>query len=306
MVQEIKKIFDLIENNERWSINLVKLNVSKSNGIKYIVEELSDFDGNGIGKTVKEISKIYTEGDKANKYTSIEKYNSDIVSDVIYEIDTTDVLIKDSYSLLITSLSNPDKENEPTKMKYDCYVLKSSVKQNGEDIPIKLVFMNNPVKILKNRFIKIKEKYTEITDKVIWLSLSIDMIIWNGKVYSFNNSCEKLFNMERTYKIICQENIQQIKNTDIISDIDLFANVASSGHNPKKFVSFNRDYLEKLKDSNIRSNISVKFNIPLKDGKFDTSKPKASEDLIKILCGKGKIDPFNDTPVEVAGAKEWK
>ena len=75
MVQEIKKIFDLIENNERWSINLVKLNVSKSNGIKYIVEELSDFDGNGIGKTVKEISKIYTEGDKANKYISIEKYD---------------------------------------------------------------------------------------------------------------------------------------------------------------------------------------------------------------------------------------
>lgn len=136
------------------------------------------------------------------------------MSDVIYEMDITDELIRDAYNLLIESLSNPDKESDPTKNKYDCYVLKSSIEKNGEDIPIKLIFMTNPMKTLKNKFIKIREKYTEITDKVIGLSLYVDMIAWNDKIYFFNDSGEKLFNMERAYKTICQEKIEEIRDTE--------------------------------------------------------------------------------------------
>ena len=56
----------------------------------------------------------------------------------------------------------------------------------------------------------------------------------------------------------------------------------------------------------MKDNISAKFNIPLINGKFDTTNDEASKKLIKLLCDKGKIDPFNNKPVEVAGAKEWK
>ena len=68
--------------------------------------------------------------------------------------------------------------------------------------------MKNPIKILKNKFIKLGEKYKEITDTVIGLELSIDMIAYGNTIYFFNNSGEKIFNMERAYKTVCKEKIE--------------------------------------------------------------------------------------------------
>lgn len=306
MVEIITKILDEAKVIENWNIDLVKINVTKREGIKYLVEELSDFDGDGILKTVKKIIELHTKDEKFNKYTDIQPYDSCSIFNTIYEMDCSNILVKESYDLFIEALAKANNESDPTKEKYDCYVLKSFVKSEEEEIPIKFIFMMNPVTTLKNKFIKIKEKYEEITDKVINLKLPIDVIIYGNKIYFFNNSGEKLFNMERAYKTVCQEKIEEINNADIISDIEDFKKVAISGHNPKKFISFNKENLELLKNNEIKESISQKFNIPLVDGKFNTKDEKSSNDLIKVLCGKGKIDPFNNKAVEVAGAKEWK
>ena len=306
MVKEIADILQLANKAENWKINLFKLSVTKKDGIKYFVEELSDFDKDGILKTVKEIISLYTDGEKSNAYTTIEDYDSSIISDVVYKMDISNDIIKDAYEVFISALADPDTETNPTKNKYDGYVLKTSIENNGEDVPIKFIFMNNPIKVLKNKFIKICGKYTEITDEIIGLALNIDMISFGDKIYFFNNSGEKLFNMERAYKKICQEKVEEIKDIGIVTDIEAFIGVAISGHNPRKFISFNNERIESLKDDKMKSIISKQFRIPLIDGKFDTSNNDASEKLIKLLCGKGKIDPFNNKPVEVAGAKEWK
>ena len=195
MVEEITGILSQVDKIENWSINLVKINVSKKEGIKYSVEELSDFDGDGILRTIKEIVQIYSYGEKSSTYNNIEEYDSNAISNVIYKMDITNNLIRDAYNLFIMALSNPDRESDPTKNKYDCYVLKSSIEGAENDIPIKFIFMNNPIKVLKNRFIKIGEKYKEITSTVIGLGLFIDMIAYGDKIYFFNNSGEKLFNM---------------------------------------------------------------------------------------------------------------
>ncbi len=119
MIKEITEILNSADKIDNWSINLVKINVTKRDGVKYYIEELSDFDENGILKTLKEIVQIYTNGDKASLYTDIEEYNSDTISNVIYKMDITNELIKDTYDLFISALSNPDRENDPTKTKYD-------------------------------------------------------------------------------------------------------------------------------------------------------------------------------------------
>lgn len=306
MLKEITEILNKANKVDNWSINLVKINVTKREGVKYYIEELSDFDENGILRTLKDIVQIYTNGEKASLYNDIEVYNSDTISNVIYKMDITNELIKDTYDLFISALSNPDRESDPTKNKYDCYVLKSSIDENGEDIPIKFIFMKNPIKVLKNKFIKLGNKYKEITDKVIGLELSIDMIVYGNIIYFFNNSGEKLFNMERAYKAVCKEKLEKIREMEVVSDIETFMSVANSGHNPKKFIFFNKEKLKLLEDKKMKDIISTKFNIPLINGKFDTSNDEASKKLIKLLCDKGKIDPFNNKPVEVAGSKEWK
>lgn len=306
MVKDIIEILNQANKVDNWSINLVKIHISKRDGVNYLVEELSDFDGNGILKTVKEIVQLYSNGEKSSVYNIMEEYDSNTISNVIYKMKITNDIIKEAYDLFTNALANPDTESNPTKNKYDCYVLKSSIEKDGEDIPVKFIFMNNPIKILKNKFIKVGDKYKEITDNVIGLSLNIDMLTYGDTIYFFNNSGEKLFNMERAYKKICQDKIEEIKDMEIVTDIEIFMNVASSGHNPRKFISFNKENLELLKDNKMKNNISEQFNIPLINGKFDTSNNEVSEKLIKLLCGKGKIDPFNNKPVEVASAKEWK
>ena len=40
--------------------------------------------------------------------------------------------------------------------------------------------------------------------------------------------------------------------------------------------------------------------------KFDTTEPEVAEKLIKLLCNRGMVDPFDDTPKEVSGSKKWK
>ena len=164
MVKEITEILNQANEIENWSINLIGIKNSKRDRLKYFVEELTDFDKNGILKTMKEIIEIYSNGEKSSIYSNIEDYSSDTISNVIYKMDITNDIIKDTYNLFINALANTGRESDPTKNKYDCYVLKSSIERNGEDIPIKFIFMNNPIKVLKNKFLKIKEKYKEITN----------------------------------------------------------------------------------------------------------------------------------------------
>ena len=41
------------------------------------------------------------------------------------------------------------------------------------------------------------------------------------------------------------------------------------------------------------------------NGHIDTSTPDMVEKLIKVLCNKGMVDPFDNVPVEVSGASRW-
>lgn len=42
------------------------------------------------------------------------------------------------------------------------------------------------------------------------------------------------------------------------------------------------------------------------DDKFDSSDVDTSDRLVKVLCRRGMLDPFENNPMEVAGAKQWK
>ena len=101
------------------------------------------------------------------------------------------------------------------------------------------------------------------------------------------------------------EKIENIKQCDILTDAATFASIASTGHNPRRFISFNENRLEKIKDKKYLLEMAEKFSIPLSGDKFDTTKEGTSEKIVKLLCNKGMLDPFDDIPVEVAGSKQW-
>lgn len=304
---ELENVFKNINSCNAWSIQLLKIKTSKKYGTSYIGREISLCPRGKLHQLVNEIAMNYIDSKKGilSSYTDITEYDGSAVGTTIYSIEAENPLIENEYKKLITAISEPDTELNPLELSPNAYLLKGIITIDNNDYPIKLVSMQCPITTLKHKFAENNGSFTEISDKVLSLKPSIDVIIWNDTIYLLTLSGENLFNMERSYKNICSQKIDDIIECDFLIDINEFTRIASSGHNPRRFISFNENRFQKLKNQNYRLKMAEKFSIPIIGNKFDTTKDGSVEKIVKLLCNKGMVDPFEDTPVEVAGAKQW-
>lgn len=304
----MKAVFEALPNCTAWSLQLLKINTSKQSGTSYTGREIVLSPEGTLASFVAEISDRYIDESKGvlNSYHDITEYNGSTVDRAIYWLDKTNELIADEYDALITAIANPDTELDPLEFKARAYVLRGIVHLDGEEKPIKLISMQNPVTSLKHKFLRANGTFTEITDRVISLRTSIDVIIMEDTVYMLTLAGENLFNMERAYKAVCTGKLVEIERCNIVTDFAVFSSVAGSGHNPRKFVSFNDAHLQKLKNTRSRTKMAKKFNIPMDGELFDTTQPGSTEKIVKLLCDRGMVDPFDDNPMEVAGSKKWE
>lgn len=307
-LKKMKAVFEALPNCTAWSLQLLKINTSKQSGTSYTGREIALSPEGTLASFVAEISDRYIDESKGvlNSYHDITEYNGSTVDRAIYWLDKTNELIADEYDALITAIANPDTELDPLEFKARAYVLRGIVHLDGEEKPIKLISMQNPVTSLKHKFLRANGTFTEITDRVISLRTSIDVIIMEDTVYMLTLAGENLFNMERAYKAVCTGKLVEIERCNIVTDFAVFSSVAGSGHNPRKFVSFNDAHLQKLKNTRSRTKMAKKFNIPMDGELFDTTQPGATEKIVKLLCDRGMVDPFDDNPMEVAGSKKWE
>ena len=201
----------------------------------------------------------------------------------------------------------PDTEGDPFKYT-SAYVIKGVVNLDGEELSVKMFSMQNPVTTLKNKFAHDKGRFYEISHQVLSLRPAIDVVVIGNNIYFLTMAGENLFNMARSYKNVCQAKVDLVVKNDIVTDTEAFTSIAVSGHNPRRFVSFNEERLTALKKKAKRTSIAAKFLIPLDpaSGKFDTTVEGASEKIVKLLCNKGMLDPFDNDAVEVDGARQWK
>lgn len=307
-LEKMKAVFAALPNCTAWSLQLLKINASKQSGTLYTGRDITLSPEGALTSFVAEITNRYTDGSIGvlNSYHDITEYNGSTVDRVIYWLNKTNELISSEYDALITAIANPDRELDPLAFKARAYVLRGIVHLDGEEKPIKLISMQNPVTALKHKFLRANGTFTEITDKVISLRTSIDVIIMEDTVYMLTLAGENLFNMERAYKAACAGKLNEIEQCNIVTDFAAFSSIAGSGHNPRKFVSFNDAHLQKLKNSRSRAKMAKKFNIPMDGELFDTTQPGATDKIVKLLCDRGMVDPFDDNPMEVAGSKKWE
>jgi len=307
-LEKMQAIFEALPKCEAWSLQLLKIITSKNNGTSYIGREITLSPEGTLTSFVGEISDHYINENKGflASYHDIMEYNGSTVDRVIYSLNKTNTLIADEYNTLIEAISNPDTELDPLEFKARAYILKGSIDIGNDVKPIKLISMQNPVTALKHKFLRAEGTFKEITEKVLSLRTSLDVIIIDDIVYMLTLAGENLFNMERAYKAACVGKLDEIKNCNIVNDFDAFSSVAGSGHNPRKFVSFNDEHLQKLKNARSRAKMARKFNIPMDGDLFDTTKPGATDKIVKLLCDRGMVDPFDDNPMEVAGSKKWE
>lgn len=307
-IGKIRNIFENVATCEAWSLQLLQIKNSKRNGTTYCGREITLSPEGTLTNFITEISDRYCSQEQGleKMFESVTDYDGSTVDKTIYKLAAENELISTEYPALIEAIGNPDSEVDPLEFSAQAYILKGVISIGEEELSIKLISMQNPVTSLKHKFLRANGTFTKISDKVISLRTTIDVVIVDETVYMLTLAGENLFNMERAYKSVCKKQIANITDSNIINDSEAFNSVASCGHNPRKFVSFNESHLQKLKNANSRKKMSEKFNIPLDGDKFDMNQPGAADKLVKLLCDRGMVDPFDDNPMEVSSSKKWE
>lgn len=307
-ISKVKSIFENVAACEAWSLQLLQIKNSKRNGTTYCGREITLLPEGTLTNFLSEISDRYCSQEKGleKMFESVTNYDGSTVDKTIYKLTTNDALISTVYPALIEAIGNPDSEVDPLKFSAQAYILKGIISINEKELSVKLISMQNPVTSLKHKYFRANGAFKEISDKILSLRTTIDVVIIDETVYMLTLAGENLFNMERAYRSVCEKQITNITDANIINDAEAFSRVASCGHNPRKFVSFNASHLQKLKNADSRKKISKKFNIPLDGDKFDMRQPGAADKLVKLLCDRGMVEPFDDNPMEVSSSKKWE
>lgn len=309
-IDELKKILVNFAQIENWSLQLFRINSSKDMGITYYTREISLHPDDTLKNIVESIVEQNVQGKNEinNIYEKIEQYDGVNIGRYIYHISVDDPLIKEQYSLFSEKIYNPETEIPIVDKKFSGYIIVGNDKEGSS---IKMVSLQNPISSYKHRtkfqFLYGDSRYEEIKEDVLQIKKYVDVIIYNDSCYMFNLNGEKLFDIERAYKKISQERIDMVKKDGLISDDDIFTKTASSKHNPRKFLSFNQEHYEELlRNKNKRNELGIKFDIPLVGEKYDTSTERYSDNLVKLLCDKAMLEPFEQKPMEVEAAKSWR
>ena len=307
-LQRIQQAFQAMDSCEAWSLYLLRIRNSKRKGTEYASLSINLTPQGKLTDIVQEISTHFfdNENDKLKSYTRVQDYDGTADSNTIYKLNAQSPLIKEEYSALVHALANTEYEADLLSQKLQAYVIQGDINLNGDYTGIKLFSMQNPITTLKHKFWHEKNTFKEISSKVLSLRSTIDVLTIKDDIYFFSMAGEKLFNMERAYRAICDSKVAMLEQSGILYDSNVFGKIARTGHRPRMFVSFNENRYNRLQDSAARQRYAELFAIPLKEGLFDTSEPKSADKLVKLLCNKGMVDPFENLPVEVSGARKWQ
>lgn len=253
-LDKLNKIFIAIPRCTAWSLQLLKIKTSKRDGTSYTGREIKFTPANKLDEFISEISMRYTNDEKGvlKSFLGVTDYDGSTIDKTVYTLSVNNELVQSEYNNLITAIATPDSEINPLDFKPQAYLLKGIINIDNSDYPVKLVSMQNPITILNHKFWMQNGTFQEISDKVLSLRPTIDIVIFDDYIYMLTLAGENLFNMERSYKAICTTKISAIKECNILTDFDAFSAIAGSGHNPRKFVSFNDSHLQKLKNANTR------------------------------------------------------
>lgn len=305
----IKSVFEKLSTGTNWSLQLLNIKTSKRTGTGYSSRQITLTPNERLATLINDIAAIYTgNGKKAvTMYRTVCEYDGTADALTVYKLSSSHELISGEYKTFVQVIADPSNEDDPFEYT-SAYLLKGQLEMNGENTQIKLISMQNPVTTLKHKFFRKKGAFEELSGKVLSLRPTMDVLVVGETVYFLTLVGENLFNMARSYKAVCHQKVEEVEQADIISGIENFKSSAEAGHNPRRFIAFNESRLTALKKKNVREAMAKRFSIPLDavGDKFDATVEGATEKIVKLLCNKGMIDPFEKTAVEVDGVRQWQ
>lgn len=310
-IEILHDLFSKLLNVGDWRISAFRYN-QKSAGMEYTCCALNFGTQKDTNLLVQSLCTDFTTY-TLNRCTSIEDYTGFNGKTTISKISLSDDSISANYNLILQSIENSSDSIDFNNFKANSYIIKGTLNIDNEIRPVLLISAKNPNREFKKCkgltfFSAENNTFTPFTQKLLQLFPYFHIIIYDSYLYLNDIDGEKILDLERTYKKKCAEDLTLIQTADIVSDFDAFKIVAFSNHNPRKFLTFNQESLNKLITSKpLCQDISSKFSIPYSSstGKFDLSDKNSAERFIKFLCDKAVLDPIEQTAKEASAIKNW-
>lgn len=298
MIETIKNILNQLKGECDFNIRLLRYKNSENsenseNSFEFFPIVLDERSRNNYKNRVVE------RNIKSNK--SI--LNNDLVEDYTGEntyinlVKVHKEFINHNFMSFINAIRENDYEGNWANYK-DGYVL-----QIGSNYFISLT---SSIKLYKNiSKMGRNNEFTEWNEPFLQLNDKFDVFIINDNVYFSSAKGEELFNMQRTFENLCNQHLQEIEDSKIVSNIKQLREFSLKKRYAKYYINFNKDKLVYIENKNNMKKIAKKFNIRLIQAKIDTSDDESLKNFVKFICNKGMIDPCDSSPVEVSNAKRW-
>ena len=182
----VRSVMNSLPTTQAWMVSLVKIKNSRRNGTTYATRGITLSPQGALSRFVTDLSKVYVEGEKGliNKYTSVVDYDGSAEAIKIYKLQSNSQLIADEYTNLIQAMSTPEMNGDPFEFAANAYALKATLTIDGEDRSVMLFSLQNPICVLKNRFLYDNSTFFELNKKVLNLRQNIDVIIIDDMISS--------------------------------------------------------------------------------------------------------------------------
>ncbi|SFB08248.1 Kiwa anti-phage protein KwaB-like domain-containing protein [Clostridium frigidicarnis] len=150
----------------------------------------------------------------------------------------------------------------------------------------------NPITKLTNRKSVIfstaaNDELDLITDDICRLYLTVDFIVIDGTMYTFNHTFETLFDLEKTMAKVKIAAIDEIIGAEAISNVDDFKAYASQYKSAKTFITLKEERVNRIKDNSNRKKVAEILNLKLNErGEFIINSSDDASLLIRYLCYK--------------------
>lgn len=194
-----------------------------------------------------------------------------------------------------------DAEVDADRHKPNGIVLEYEI-DDGE--PYYLIFLQSVFAQLDHRFYMADHEYKALENKILTLKLKVDAVLHSDELYFLSISGAQMFVTESICKSVAQAHLSDMK-CSYIDGMDVVSALFLKGHNPRRSLSFNKDRVKLLANTNVREELMGMFNIPCKKGRIDLTDVANAQKFIKVICNRGMMDPFVKGPVEVLGSKKW-
>lgn len=301
-LQKIEAAISTAKQITHWNSLLIEYN-HKKNPNEYVCYNINFASAQLLNDIITSMCDAFLSIVK--KQNRILDYTAQNPKNTTEKLDVTGQLMQLSWTSLINHINNSDDSVDLKDISANAFIFAGSYEDSdGNEKNLYLLAQKNPIMSFKKRtpiFWARNNTIQETTEPLVQFGRCFDVLIVDNILYSINNNSESIFNIEYSHKIVCQERLDELESADIINDIDSYKTFAASGQNPKKFITYNPEIVEKLKKQKYKDLLKKRLHIPVNPTthKFDLSDPQNAKNFTLAICGKTKNNMFDDGVCEV-------